>query len=572
MKRLQPLAMALVMVVALHFCWAFLYGIGIETVMDWSGGQSETVYEQLFSDGQGTVSIRHTETRASLRNPQVETWRVVSKAPHLRGGVVGLAAGDNSDQDSKRKGSLGVSPDRWPAAYVSGELAVIGRPERLDLVTLLPGFAQTNQPWQSTATRDYGIEGHPDLEMEQSVFVRFHPQQDGMYFTLMDPKTRVVVGHLGQSGFREETPPESEWFLVSSHTSYLQNSGIMVDWGRLSDLRRSLIMEQEHSPWRLPEAESVLRLRQVVLLADGKVYLIDFQHRTTTELLDWRHDVLGVSVSVMLPRVTSEGSVDGNSVSPTGNDSPSATGEVVEGNTLEATRRVVELSQEGELGILLRTLTSLLLWQGEGKPVREIPLPHDIQPHAITVTPYAGGFVLIQNVVQKDSSESESSSRENETISSAGSPYRVWWVEGGQVVQKEDVSLLYTIRQRGNGDTTMNRLFAGLAGSPLAMGLLNYGTIPWTTANTYHEGTFGEILAAMWRDTWWLLGLMVLLSLGLMKCVDWRLHRSGLGRDWGWLTFVFLFGLPGYVAFILHRSWPSPVPPAPAPNGLDIFA
>jgi len=35
-----------------------------------------------------------------------------------------------------------------------------------------------------------------------------------------------------------------------------------------------------------------------------------------------------------------------------------------------------------------------------------------------------------------------------------------------------------------------------------------------------------------------------------------RQKQFGLPRSYGWLTFVFLLGLPGYAGYILHRRWP----------------
>ena len=42
---------------------------------------------------------------------------------------------------------------------------------------------------------------------------------------------------------------------------------------------------------------------------------------------------------------------------------------------------------------------------------------------------------------------------------------------------------------------------------------------------------------------------------------------------WFWAAFVFLFGLPGYVGYRLHKSWPWSQPvPAPEFTGREVFA
>jgi len=84
--------------------------------------------------------------------------------------------------------------------------------------------------------------------------------------------------------------------------------------------------------------------------------------------------------------------------------------------------------------------------------------------------------------------------------------------------------------------------------------------------------------------------------LGLVSLALYRRHaaRSGNAPSIAWMLFVFLFGIPGLLAYLWHRRWPvrlacpacgTDAPrdrhycapcgkpfPAPAPNGLEIFA
>jgi hypothetical protein len=84
--------------------------------------------------------------------------------------------------------------------------------------------------------------------------------------------------------------------------------------------------------------------------------------------------------------------------------------------------------------------------------------------------------------------------------------------------------------------------------------------------------------------------------LGLVSVVLYRRHavRTGNSPSITWMTFVFLFGIPGFLGYLWHRRWPvrlacpacrSDAPrdrdncarcgtlfPAPAANGLEIFA
>jgi hypothetical protein len=48
--------------------------------------------------------------------------------------------------------------------------------------------------------------------------------------------------------------------------------------------------------------------------------------------------------------------------------------------------------------------------------------------------------------------------------------------------------------------------------------------------------------------------------------------RRRLSRPWLWAAFGFVFGLPGYIGYRLHRARPQPIPAAPAPRGTEVFA
>jgi hypothetical protein len=93
----------------------------------------------------------------------------------------------------------------------------------------------------------------------------------------------------------------------------------------------------------------------------------------------------------------------------------------------------------------------------------------------------------------------------------------------------------------------------------------------------------------------WLMSLITGI-LGIVSVALYRLHavRSGNAPSIAWMVFVFLFGIPGFLGYLWHRRWPVRLPcpacrsdaprdrdncarcgtpfPAPAPNGLEIFA
>jgi hypothetical protein len=105
-----------------------------------------------------------------------------------------------------------------------------------------------------------------------------------------------------------------------------------------------------------------------------------------------------------------------------------------------------------------------------------------------------------------------------------------------------------------------------------------------------YSSTFAALVGFFWP--------LYLISgiLGLVSVVLYRRHavRSGNAPSITWIVFVFLLGIPGFLGYLWHRRWPvrlacpacrSDAPrdrdncarcgthfPAPAPNGLEIFA
>jgi len=75
------------------------------------------------------------------------------------------------------------------------------------------------------------------------------------------------------------------------------------------------------------------------------------------------------------------------------------------------------------------------------------------------------------------------------------------------------------------------------------------------------------------RNSWPALVALSLFAGALVWLADRRLRNHRLPRSYVWLTFVFLFGLPGYIGFLLHRKWPVKEPvPAPQRTGIEVFA
>jgi hypothetical protein len=83
---------------------------------------------------------------------------------------------------------------------------------------------------------------------------------------------------------------------------------------------------------------------------------------------------------------------------------------------------------------------------------------------------------------------------------------------------------------------------------------------------------YGVMLEGL-ENAWPALVALSLFSGVLAWLADRRLANHRLPRSYVWLTFIFLFGLPGYIGFLLHRKWPVKDPvPAPERTGIEVFA
>jgi hypothetical protein len=132
--------------------------------------------------------------------------------------------------------------------------------------------------------------------------------------------------------------------------------------------------------------------------------------------------------------------------------------------------------------------------------------------------------------------------------------------------------------------------------APLPIANIGYTTIaaPQGLLAEKSELTYPQALATVLRSTW--LSVLTVLALGAISAVFAyrRQRRFGLSHGPAWAIFVFLFGLPGYLAYRFHRPWPvleecpachqpaprdrqacldcgAPFPPPPQ-KGIEVFA
>jgi hypothetical protein len=107
---------------------------------------------------------------------------------------------------------------------------------------------------------------------------------------------------------------------------------------------------------------------------------------------------------------------------------------------------------------------------------------------------------------------------------------------------------------------------------PLPSALIAGGALPWLHGYI-NQSPFADRRNESLGLTWPVLVFVTLLAAGLTWLADRHMRAVREPRSFVWLAFVFLLGLPGYVAWYCHRRWPVRDPvPLPEPTGTEIFA
>jgi hypothetical protein len=137
----------------------------------------------------------------------------------------------------------------------------------------------------------------------------------------------------------------------------------------------------------------------------------------------------------------------------------------------------------------------------------------------------------------------------------------------GQVARRyEGVVAGMTGLGQSRADEAM--VVAAAVPSPLVTGLLTLTVMPADAAMRNN----GSVTAAM-ADVWPALVFVCVIGVVFALLAHRHLRQNDVRHRAAWLAFVFLFGLPGYVGYRLHRRFPrrDPIPP-PERLGYEIFA
>jgi hypothetical protein len=331
------------------------------------------------------------------------------------------------------------------------------------------------------------------------------------HFVGYNSATRAITGYITTKGFSMSAPAKDDEFSIDGR--YLRSIGTLFCVYR--DVVRG---EVGFTPGRfIRNSPSLAYAPWIVFLhAGGRFLQIDLAERRVT-------DFLGAG------DVTSAGQIMQLRVGPQG--------------------EITSWQQMWRMEYVIRRPDRIVLFNpGDGEIV-EYSLPSEIRDEAFLfyVLPNGEALVDIGHWNLKSTTDSHD---------------LVWFNRAGNVTQRRTIA----IQARNGLQSTREESFLAAAAvpAPLVLGILPFLTDPAT-----RDETLSEIIS----ESWPAMLLVLLVAIGLTVATDHWQRRYHLPRSYGWLAFVFLLGLPGFVGYLLHRRWPvRHLAPPPVRTGLEVFA
>lgn len=204
--------------------------------------------------------------------------------------------------------------------------------------------------------------------------------------------------------------------------------------------------------------------------------------------------------------------------------------------------------------ILARTADRVLLFDPSDNSTRSYTLPEELQGQTFNFYPLDKERAAVE--VWSITGTNEVTGNDVLIVSA-----------DGQVARRyEGVVAGMTGLGQSRADEAM--VVAAAVPSPLVTGLLTLTVMPADAAMRNN----GSLTAAM-ADVWPALVFVCVIGVVFALLAHRHLRQNDVRHRTAWLAFVFLFGLPGYVGYRLHRRFPRRDPILPPERlGYEIFA
>ena len=364
-------------------------------------------------------------------------------------------------------------------------------------------------------------------------FVHDGRREGAGYFEGFDRKSKGRIGFIGMNGYAQERPPQSEWFPVDGRDFPYGNALVTSQY----QLGAEEPYEHSFSPDSWPDWT-------VFLHCQSKLLEVDLRRRTARTILEDPH--LSDIASKAIPAEALDG----------------------EPHPDRKFRFTVAARLKDRIAFLDKG--------GKELASRQIPEP-------LLIVPFRAYFVPENRMLFTASKRCPETGEEDVTV---------YWTDGkGSILNERKVTLVASGPRDDVGQ--VGWLISGILPIPAVFTPIMVGISPLAEmelrAGSYREGLERALL-----KIWPMLLVVNVVGVLLAILAVRRQRKFGLGHRKTWAVFVFLFGVPGYLAYLCHRRWPvreecpachvpaprdraacafcdTPFPP-PEPKGIEIFA
>jgi len=312
-------------------------------------------------------------------------------------------------------------------------------------------------------------------------------------------------GHAYGIGFHASTRTVSGYF---SRKGFSDTPPLREDWFEVSGTNslsgRTTVSHQGQEPqWAVGKPH-------FLLLADGKLSRIDLAKKQITDLFDCPQAFrLGQIYRILAER-------------PVVNDDFAS----------------YSASSITPMDAVVREPDSLIVINQQSGVQKRFLLPPALREQWLSITLLPSGQLLI--VAQHDWSDSD--------------PTLVWLDSSGAIAKQQTVHL--QARNQPTSWALMGWQYALAAPHPLASAVFAFGIGPFGAIEQKAADTYSQGLSLVLRHTFPSLLAVIVLSIIAAVAAYRRQKRFGLPHAAAWAVFAFILGIPGWLAYRFHRTWP----------------
>jgi len=350
-------------------------------------------------------------------------------------------------------------------------------------------------------------------------------------------------GHAYGVGFHAPTKTITGYFGRRGFTETLPPRD---DWFDIAGQNGMISMTTAHFYGQEPRYAGMTP--RFLLLADGKLWKVDLAQKQLKPLLDCPQDYRVGQVWRILEKPPTPTSAD------------------VERQSASSVTPVHALVREPE-GVVVVNPQS-------GEPTRYL-LPAHLRDHTLSgaVLP-DGNLAAVMQHSWRD---------ENLQI--------VWLNPAGEITKQQAVR----IKSRGNELSVTKLGWQAALATPLPLANWFFtASTPWMVMDYEEANEYGPALGIVLARTWPSILVVVAIGCAMAVLAYRRQRKFGLPNPAVWAAFAFLFGIPGWIAYRFHRTWPAmedcpacrqPAPrdrnncldcgaafPTPPLKGIEVFA